>query len=150
MPFAGELVQSLVAKRIALLVPAGDGPDVLKRLDATFSRASGSRTRFEAAYDIREYGADDALIIGDLRFSLAATAHPQPCFAARITDGRTVVVYGADGGRSDAVAQLATGADLLVLEATFADDAAAAQASGHMTAAQAGEVAARRAPGACY
>jgi ribonuclease BN (tRNA processing enzyme) len=53
------------------------------------------------------------------------------------------VVYGADGSPSDALADLASGADLLVLEATFADDEEAAAAHGHMTAVQAGEVAAR-------
>lgn len=58
-------------------------------------------------------------------------------------DGHAALVYGADGSPSESLAALATGADLLVLEATFPDDAAAAAEHGHMTAAQAGALAAR-------
>jgi ribonuclease BN (tRNA processing enzyme) len=49
----------------------------------------------------------------------------------------------ADGSPSDAVAELAADADLLILEATFSDDARSAAAQGHMTAVQAGELARR-------
>ena len=143
VPLSGELVRSLLGRRIALHVPAGDGPAVLGRLDAAFARVPGAPTRFDKSFDVRPYGAEETLTIGQLSFSFAPTAHAQPCFAMRISDGRRVIVYGADGAPSDAVARLARGADLLVLEATFAQDAAAAQASGHMTAAQAGELAAR-------
>ena len=54
-----------------------------------------------------------------------------------------MIVYGADGGPSNALSDLARGADLLVLEATYLDDEQAASAQGHMTAGQAGELAAR-------
>ncbi|HWI73587.1 MAG TPA: MBL fold metallo-hydrolase, partial [Baekduia sp.] len=93
------------------------------------------------AFEIAEYDAADTLALGDLTLTFAATAHPQPCFAARVTDGRAVVVYGADGGPAFATSALARDADLLVLEATFADDEDAAAAYGHMTAGQAGALA---------
>jgi ribonuclease BN (tRNA processing enzyme) len=144
VPFAGEVVRSMLGdRRIALHVPEADGPDVLRRLDAAFARTERQTTRFEAAFDVREYRVGDRLVIGDLSFAFVATAHAQPCFATRVTDGRTVIVYGADGAPSDALAELAAGADLLVLEATFADDELSAREHGHMTAAQAGEIAAR-------
>lgn len=143
VPFAGELVQSILHRRLTLYVPAGNGPAGLRRLDAAFNRVPGTQTRFAAAFDVREYDADTTLRIAGLSLSFAPTAHPQPCYAARITDGRTAIVYGADGGPSHAVEQLARDADLLLLEATFAEDAAAAAASGHMTALQAGELAER-------
>jgi ribonuclease BN (tRNA processing enzyme) len=138
VPFAGEVVRSLLGRRIALHVPARDG---LGRLDAAFPRGM---PRFEAAFHVHEYGAGDRLEIGDLGLSFAPTTHAQPCFAARVGDGASVIVYGADGAPPDA---FAAGADLLVLEATFADDEAAAREHGHMTAGQAGELAARASAG---
>jgi ribonuclease BN (tRNA processing enzyme) len=144
LPFAGEVVRAMLGgRRIALHVPAGAGPDVLDRLDATFAREERQTTRFDAGFDVREYGGDDRLQVGDLVLDFAPTQHPQPCFATRVSGGDAVIVYGADGAPSDAVAELAAGADLLVLEATFADDEATAAAHGHMTAAQAGALAAR-------
>jgi ribonuclease BN (tRNA processing enzyme) len=141
VPLAGEIVQSMLdGRRIALYVPDADA---LGRLDRAFAREDGRPSRYDVAFTVAEYRADSRLAIGDLDLSFAPTAHAQPCLAARITEGRTVIVYGADGGPSDALASLAAGADLLVLEATFADDEAAAAATGHMTAAQAGALAAR-------
>lgn len=143
LPMAGELVRSLVGRRQRLWVPHGDGPGVLDALDAAFARDPNSGSRFDAAFEVGEYRPEDSLQIGALTCTFAPTAHPRPCFAIRVTDGDAAVVYGADGSPSEAVAALATGADLLVLEATFADDAAAAAEQGHMTAAQAGALAAR-------
>jgi ribonuclease BN (tRNA processing enzyme) len=145
LPLSGEIVRVLVGdRRIDLHVPAGGGRDVLNALDAAFPRGrSGTATRFDETFTLREYGPDDTLRIADLELTFAPTAHPQPCFAIRLTDGRTVVVYGADGAPSEAVEELAAGADLLVLEATLLDDEAAAAEHGHMTAGQAGELAAR-------
>jgi ribonuclease BN (tRNA processing enzyme) len=142
--FGGEVVQSLTpSARPPLYVPRDDGPEVLERLDAVFSREPGAPTRFRQAFDVREYDDSDRLEVGQLRFSFAATAHAQPCFAVRVSDGRAAFVYGADGSPSDALDELAAGADALLLEATFVDDAAAAARDRHMTAAQAGAVAAR-------
>ena len=142
--FAGEIVQSKThGPRVVLYVPREDGPAVLRRLDAAFTREPGESTRFDVAFDVREYGADDRISIGALSFSFAPTEHQQPCYAARVTDGSTVIVYGADGAWGTSIEALAAGADLLVLDATYLDDESAARADGHMTAAQAGEVAAR-------
>jgi ribonuclease BN (tRNA processing enzyme) len=141
VPLAGRVAQAARGERpsIAVHVPDGAGPALLAALDAAF----GSTRFARGALTIKTYISDDALQIGDLALTFAITAHPQPCFAARVTDGRAVLVYGADGGPSDDVEALAADADLLVLEATFADDEAAAAAHGHMTAVQAGALAAR-------
>ncbi len=141
---AGELVrEKLREPRPALYVPRGDGPAVLRALDAAFARVPSATTRFDAAFDVREYDAAQRIELGSLTFSFAPTAHAQPCFAARVGDGRATLVYGADGAPSDALAELACEADVLVLEATYAEDERAAAAHGHMTAAQAGELARR-------
>jgi ribonuclease BN (tRNA processing enzyme) len=145
---AGELVRDrLRVPRPALYVPRGDGPNVLRALDATFTRAQTPRTRFDVAFDVREYDARDRVELGALTLTFAPTAHAQPCFAARVDDGSAAIVYGADGSPSESLAQLAAGADVLVLEATYAENAAAAAAQGHMTAAQAGELARRAGAG---
>jgi ribonuclease BN (tRNA processing enzyme) len=141
---AGELVQSMrEVRRPKLFVPQGHGQSVLGRLDSAFAREPDSSTRFDGAFEVHGYEAQDRLSVGALSFTFAPTEHAQPCFATRISDGRRVIVYGADGGPSDALADLARGADLLVLEATYLDDEQAASAHGHMTAGQAGELAAR-------
>lgn len=139
---AGELVRAKLREpRPALCVPRGDGPQVLRALDATFAREPSPMTRFDVAFDVREYDAEQRVELGSLTLTFAPTAHAQPCFAVRVSDGRAALVYGADGAPCEPLARLAAGADVLLLEATYADDAAAAAAQGHMTAAQAGELA---------
>jgi ribonuclease BN (tRNA processing enzyme) len=141
--FAGELVrEELAGKRPLLYVPAGDGPRVLDALDVAFSRTPKPSTRFET-FQVSEYRETGRLTIGALELSFATTSHPQPCYAARVSNGTAALVYGADGGPCEAVQRLATDTDLLILEATFADDAATAAMHGHMTATQAGELATR-------
>ena len=144
LPLSGSVVRPHLGdhRRPPLHVPRGAG-EVLRALDRAFGGRSGAPTRFDAAFDVREYDARDRVEVGDLTLTFAPTEHAQPCFAARVTDGDGVLVYGADGGPSDAVAGLAEGADVLVLEATFLDDEATAAQYGHMTAGQAGALAAR-------
>jgi ribonuclease BN (tRNA processing enzyme) len=143
VPLAGELVQSMLDGRPKLFVPQGHGQSVLARLDSAFAHEPNDTTRFDSTFEVRGYEADEILSLGTLSFTFAPTEHAQPCFAIRISDGRGAVVYGADGRPSDALADLARGADLLVLEATYLDDEQVASVQGHMTAVQAGELAAQ-------
>jgi ribonuclease BN (tRNA processing enzyme) len=141
---AGELTRrELGGRRPALYVPALDGPQLLAALHAIFSRDPQAPNRFEEAFEVQEYDAGSRLAVGGLELTFAPSAHPQPCYAARVTDGTASLVYGADGAPADAVEELARDADLVILEATFADDEPSAAASGHSTAEQAGELAAR-------
>jgi ribonuclease BN (tRNA processing enzyme) len=112
-------------------------------MHGAFAREPAGESRFEAAFDVREYGAEDRLRLGGLRLAFAATAHQQPCFAARVSDGARAIVYGADGSPSQELLALAARADLLVLEATLATDEHAAAHNLHMAATQAGRLAAR-------
>jgi ribonuclease BN (tRNA processing enzyme) len=147
LPMSGELgCGELKAGGPALYVPAG-GVEVLARLDSAFADEAQPASRFEQAFAIFEYEPDDRVAIGSLELSFAPTAHRGLCCAARVTDGQAVVVYGADGGPSEALERLATGADLLILEATYENDVDTAAAQGHMTALQAGELAARAGAG---
>src|SRR5690349_17596066 len=99
VPLGGAVVQAARGDRppIALHVPAAAGPRVLAALDAAFGSS-----RFQRSFAVAEYGAGDVVEVGSLSVSFAVAAHEQPCFAARVTDGRAVVVYGADGGPSEA------------------------------------------------
>ena len=123
-------------------MPQGHGQSVLARLDSAFAREPNGTTRFDDTFEVYGYQADETLSLAALSFTFAATAHAQPCFATRIIDGRSVIVYGADDGPSDALADLARDADLLVLEVTYLDDEQTASTHGHMTAGQASELAA--------
>jgi len=141
--YAGPVTRQLLdGRRPVLHVPEG-GTEVLDAIDAAFARQQRRPTRFEATFDVSEYGAAETIVVGDLRLTFAPTAHREPCFAARVEEGGSALVYGADGSPSQELEELARGADVLILEATYLDDAAAAAGYGHMTAVQAGELAAR-------
>ena len=85
-----------------LLLYAGDAARsvLARRRPELYVPRVAPAARFDAAVALREYTAEQQLSIGSLSFSFAATDHEQPCFAARVSDGRTVVVYGADGAPS--------------------------------------------------
>lgn len=89
------------------------------------------------------YDPSAVLSLGPLTVTFAPTRHYVPCWAMRFVDaaGR-VVVFGADGGPSAAVAELARGADLLVLESTFARRSDHPDDPGHMAPDEAGRLAA--------
>jgi ribonuclease BN (tRNA processing enzyme) len=121
-----------------LYVPRDHGPQVL---DALVVALGLREDRFSGAFDLREYDDRDRLSIAGMELTFARTAHPVPCFAPRIDDGRATIVYGADGARSPALVAHAHDADLLVVEATYLDPDPGQQRYGHMTGEEAGQVA---------
>jgi ribonuclease BN (tRNA processing enzyme) len=123
---------------LALHVPAGRGPAVLI---AVVEALGADRSRLDEAFALREYAPDDTVAFGEVRATFVRTAHPEPCFAPRLTDGEATLVYGADGAATPALAAHAEGADLLLLEATYLDDGPEVEQLGHMTGAQAGRLA---------
>jgi ribonuclease BN (tRNA processing enzyme) len=145
LPMSGEVTQTELRAQAgyrppALLLPRARGRAALAALAA----AVGSRpARFDEAFDIREYDERDTIAVGALRLTFARTEHPEPCFAVRVTDGASSIVYGADGAASEALVRHAAESDVLMLEATYLDDGAGLELHGHMTGAQAGVVARR-------
>ena len=85
--------------------------------------------------------------IGPLRVTAAHMNHPVETFGFRLEHRGRSLAYSADTGPSDALVELATGADVLLCEASFlepADDAAAPLPEDlHLTGRQAGQHAAR-------
>lgn len=79
--------------------------------------------------------------VGPWRVTACETKHGVDCLAFKFESprGRTLV-YTADTEWSDEVLHLATGADVLIAEATL-DDAQAGAAPGHLTAGESGHLA---------
>ena len=83
----------------------------------------------------------DRLELGAVRLETAPVAHTPESVAFRLTSaGGRSLVYSGDTGPSESLVALARDADLLVCESAFPE---AHQASGHLTPAQAGDIARR-------
>ena len=134
------------------LVALRFGPVKLARRIPVYGPA-GTKDRIGAAYDPLERklglhelfdfrAPSEAVTLGPLEVSFARVNHPVPTYAVRVThDGRSLV-YSGDTGASDALVDLATGADVLLCEASFsATDRFVPDL--HLTGTMAGEHAAR-------
>ena len=136
VPFAYALQHSprSTGARPPLHAPAGAG-EVFRRVVGAW----GSEDLIERAFDLREYAPDDEPQIGSLRLRFAPMEHFVPTFAMEVRgEGAGRFVFGADTGPTDTLVEFASGADLLMAEATLV-----VPDEGHLTAGQAGEHAAR-------
>jgi len=106
--------------------------------------AWGSESLIENAFDLREYEAGDRLEVGPLRIAFGEVDHFVQTFAVEITSTATGgrFVFGADTGPSEKLVAFATGADVLMAEATLPRPEREG-VRGHLTPAEAGEHAAR-------
>ena len=77
-------------------------------------------SHLERAFAFREFGAGP-LSLGPLAITLARVAHPVEAYAVRIEHGGRALVYSGDTGPCAALERLATGADVLLAEASFLD-----------------------------
>lgn len=80
--------------------------------------------------------------IGPFRVRVDHVNHPVETFAFRVEHGGRALVYSGDTGESEALVRLAHGADLMLCEASFLDQANL-PTDLHLTGRQAGEHAAR-------
>ena len=113
---------------------------------------AGTQQRMDQAFGLHEprgmAGAFDLVTltpgtrqVGPLRMTLATMNHPVETFGFRIEHAGRVIAYSADTGPTEALAELARGADLLLCEASFLDGPGLPE-DVHLTARQAGEYAA--------
>ncbi|WP_182200128.1 MBL fold metallo-hydrolase [Paraliobacillus salinarum] len=65
------------------------------------------------------YGPNDLVKVGPFTITYLKTKHPVPCYAMRITDGESVIVYTADSSYLDAFIPFAKDADLLITDCSF-------------------------------
>jgi len=113
---------------------------------------SGTRDRLGAAYDplARKLGLHELFAfstpspgeLGPFEVSYATVNHPMPTTAMRLSHGGHSLVYSGDTGPSAELVALATGADVLLCEASVGPDEEQIPDL-HLTGAQAGEHAAR-------
>lgn len=78
--------------------------------------------------------------LGPLTLTFAPAIHTQPAWCMRVSDGSSHLVYTGDTGPTPALAALASGADVLLAEATYPEGHA--DSAIHMTGADAGAAAA--------
>jgi ribonuclease BN (tRNA processing enzyme) len=81
---------------------------------------------------------DEGIKIENSLLKTKKMEHFNPTFGYRWNFGGYVVVYGGDGGFSDALIQLAYEADFLILESSYPEDK---KISGHLTTKEAGKIA---------
>lgn len=122
------------ARRLPVRLPKGG----LERLEELAHVISERPHFFEPAFDAREYADGETMELGDLRVTPHATGHYVPAWSMDIhgPDGARIV-YAGDMGPSDAVVELARGADLLILEATLDTSRYDDVKRGHLTAEEA-------------
>jgi ribonuclease BN (tRNA processing enzyme) len=125
------------AREPRLLLPPGGAP-LLRRL----AGAVGQEQLLDGAFDVAEYDPAESVAVGGLALRFQPVPHYAPANAVDVR-GRSGerFTFGADHGPTDALDGFAAQTDLLLLEATLpvADD----EPRGHLTAAEAGEHAAR-------
>lgn len=92
--------------------------------------------RLETVYEFHDL-AEGTVQIGPFTVTAAAMAHPVPAFAFRVAAGGRTLVYSGDTGPTQALVDLARGADLALFEASFLTDPDN-PVDLHLTAAQAG------------
>ncbi|NLT30910.1 MAG: MBL fold metallo-hydrolase, partial [Propionibacterium sp.] len=135
-------------QRLPLLAPA----DAMTRLaqaelatPATPGALAPELAKLEGTYRYQPITDPDR--IGPFALRVARVAHPVEAYAIRLeADGRSLV-YSGDTGPCAALVELATGADVLLAEAGFADQTNVPEGV-HLTGRQAGEAAAAAGVGA--
>jgi ribonuclease BN (tRNA processing enzyme) len=110
--------------------------------------AWGFGDQLEVAFSLSEYDPEAELQLGPFTARFCEVPHFVRCFAVDVGNGRGRFTYGADCAPNDALPEFARGTDLLMLEATEREDQVTdGGLRGHMTATEAGELAAQaRAP----
>lgn len=117
-------------------------PGALETLPAWMDE--DARAAFRARFQFFPIAGGTAARLGPFVLRFGATAHALLCFAVRVEAEGRVITYSADTGPSATVAGLAEGTDLFLCENTLPPgEEARAEAMGHLSAGQAGQMAAR-------
>lgn len=131
-PGGPQSVVDLISYRDAVKYIPVSLPDIPVSLPATDSCVD----------DTYRGPSGNLLVIGDMEIAFYPVSHPVPTLAVRIAVQDTVLAYSADTGPCPQLEDVARGADLFLCEATLLDSDTG-PGPGHLTALQAGELAAR-------
>ncbi len=101
--------------------------------------AWGNEDLIEKAFELREYDPAEEIEIGPIRISFQPVPHFTETFAMSIssTNGSGRIVYGADCSPTEALAEFARDADLMLVEATLPRPERTGM-RGHLTPEEAG------------
>ncbi len=129
-------MNGLPEQQIALYLPPG-GSEALQQILAAVCFPLDF---FQSVFAIHEYDSSTAVELGDgLQARFAGGVHYIPGWALRI-DGSSSLTYTGDTAPSPSVCELAFGSAVLLAEATL-DEPEQGPVRGHLTAAQAAELA---------
>jgi ribonuclease BN (tRNA processing enzyme) len=137
----GPSPETDLAPPIPLYVPAG-GRSVLDRLSALFPVTTMPMLNhvFDLAFDVREYQPKEVIEFEDCRVTMHPLRHAAPNCGTRVETAAGSLAYTGDTGMTDTLLDLADRVDLLLCEATLTRDDKGPH--GHLTAEQAGQIAA--------
>lgn len=121
-------------------LPVYAPPAFTSQLKAGYGAARSSAELVDEVYDIHPTRAG-RLDVGPFAITLARTAHPIECYGARLEAGGGTLAYSADTGPTEALVELARGADALLCEAAFGTGTG--EPDLHLSGRQAGEHASR-------
>jgi ribonuclease BN (tRNA processing enzyme) len=101
--------------------------------------AWGNEDLIEKAFELHEYDPSSEIEIGPIRIALKPVPHFTETFAMCIssTNGSGRIVYGADSSPTEALAEFARDADLMLVEATLPRPERTGM-RGHLTPGEAG------------
>jgi ribonuclease BN (tRNA processing enzyme) len=127
--------------RPALWVPPGGGDDL-----AAYAVRWGTEDMFTSAFEVEEYAGGTLFdATGFAVRPLAVDHYGVPAFGFRVEGpGGHVLGYSGDSAPCDGVEAIGSGADLFLCEATLAEAANDANPRGHMSAAEALQLASGR------
>ncbi|AZB42257.1 MBL fold metallo-hydrolase [Bacillus sp. FJAT-42376] len=105
----GRLVSGFLDKDVPVLPIYGHNGD----------QDGFDRLTYKHVTEGRVYDPDQPLQIGPFQVRFLQTDHPAECYAFRITDGESVIVYTADSSFKEEFIPFSEGADLLISECNF-------------------------------
>jgi len=119
--------------------PVLHAPPGAKELFRRVVGAWGNEDLIEKAFELREYDPVQQIEIGPIRISFQPVPHFTETFAMGIscTNGSGRIVYGADSAPTEALAEFARDADLMLVEATLPRPERTGM-RGHLTPEEAG------------
>ena len=129
--------------RIPLWLPPG-GAEILDSLAAPIDLDHHSPLFFDQVYETKEYNPIDSLQIGSISIDFAPTQHAMPAWAMRIARSGSDAAIGftSDTGPVTHLAAFMQGVNALVCEATLLETEVSPMDRGHLTAQEAGRLAA--------
>jgi ribonuclease BN (tRNA processing enzyme) len=121
---------------IKVFVPQGAAEHL-----AAFARASDEHI-FNMVLDIEEVSPGDAVEVGGVEIRFGEAIHPVPALVTRLDTDGVSLVYSGDTGPGGDLIEMATGANVLLSEASMGGIRDERTYPYHLTAIEAGEVAA--------